>query len=76
MARQILLLQRKKGFVGVTRHPSDVSTSGYYTDEESDDSYMSLDDSFAIMLDDMESDGEKIATHTVHSHTNVAFCFR
>ncbi|XP_057185607.1 leucine-rich repeat serine/threonine-protein kinase 2 [Triplophysa rosa] len=57
LARQILLLQRKKGFVGVTRHPSDVSTSGYYTDEESDDSYMSLDDSFAFMLDDMESDG-------------------
>lgn len=51
--------------MGVTRHPSDVSTSGYYTDEESDDSYMSLDESLAFMLDDMESDGKKILYYVI-----------
>ncbi|XP_051547977.1 leucine-rich repeat serine/threonine-protein kinase 2-like [Myxocyprinus asiaticus] len=56
-ARQIMALQRKKGFLGVPRYASDVSTSGYLTDEESDDSHISLDDSLVFMLDDMESDG-------------------
>lgn len=62
MARQILSIQRNKGFVGVGRLRSDASTSEYFTDEESDDSHVSLDESLAFMLDDMESDGEMILT--------------
>ncbi|TRY85867.1 hypothetical protein DNTS_011896 [Danionella cerebrum] len=57
LARQISWLQRKKGIVGVSRLPSDVSTSGYLTDEESDDSHVSLEDSLAFMFEDLESDG-------------------
>ncbi|RXN30071.1 leucine-rich repeat serine threonine- kinase 2-like protein [Labeo rohita] len=57
LARQILSIQRNKGFVGVGRLRSDASTSEYFTDEESDDSHVSLDESLAFMLDDMESDG-------------------
>ncbi|KAI2648089.1 Leucine-rich repeat serine/threonine-protein kinase 2 [Labeo rohita] len=57
LARQILSIQRNKGFVGVGRLQSDASTSEYFTDEESDDSHVSLDESLAFMLDDMESDG-------------------
>nr|XP_055047975.1 leucine-rich repeat serine/threonine-protein kinase 2 [Misgurnus anguillicaudatus] len=68
LARQILLFHRRKGFVGVTRHPSDVSTSGYYTDEESDDSHMSLDDSLAFIRDDMESDGSDGPSHGSFLH--------
>ncbi|XP_051546282.1 leucine-rich repeat serine/threonine-protein kinase 2 isoform X1 [Myxocyprinus asiaticus] len=57
LARQILAHQRKKGFMRVSRYASDISTSGYLTDEESDDSHISLDDSLVFMFDDMESDG-------------------
>lgn len=62
LARQISLLQRKKGYVGVSRLPSDVSTSGYFTDEESDDSHISLEDSLVFMFDELESDGKILAT--------------
>ncbi|KAF4095390.1 leucine-rich repeat serine/threonine-protein kinase 2 [Onychostoma macrolepis] len=57
LARQILSLQRNKEFVGVARLRSDASTSEYFTDEESDDSHISLDESLTRMFDDMESDG-------------------
>ncbi|XP_016423947.1 leucine-rich repeat serine/threonine-protein kinase 2-like [Sinocyclocheilus rhinocerous] len=57
LARQILSLQRNKGFLGVGRLRSDASTSEYFTDEESDDSHISLDESLVLMFDEMESDG-------------------
>uniref|UniRef100_A0A8C2DEM9 non-specific serine/threonine protein kinase n=1 Tax=Cyprinus carpio TaxID=7962 RepID=A0A8C2DEM9_CYPCA len=57
LARQILSLQRNKGFLGVGRLRSDASTSEYFTDEESDDSHISLDESLVFMFDEMESDG-------------------
>ncbi len=63
MARQILSLQRNKGFVGVARLRSDASTSEYFTDEESDDSHISLDESLVFMFDDMESNGKMILTY-------------
>lgn len=63
LARQISLLQRKKGIVGVSRLSSDVSTSGYFTDEESDDSHISLEDSLVFMFDELESDGSDGPPH-------------
>ncbi len=63
MARQILSLQRNKGFVGVARSRRDASTSEYFTDEESDDSHISLNESLVFMFDDMESDGKIILTY-------------
>ncbi|XP_067292267.1 leucine-rich repeat serine/threonine-protein kinase 2 isoform X2 [Pseudorasbora parva] len=63
LARQILSLQRRKGFLGVSRLLSDVSTSGYFTDEESDDSHISLDESLVFMFDDLESDGSDGSPH-------------
>uniref|UniRef100_A0A8C1W1W7 non-specific serine/threonine protein kinase n=1 Tax=Cyprinus carpio TaxID=7962 RepID=A0A8C1W1W7_CYPCA len=62
LARQILSLQRIRGFVGVGRLRSDASTSEYFTDEESDESHISLDESMVFMLDDMEIDGKMEAT--------------
>ncbi|XP_016094033.1 leucine-rich repeat serine/threonine-protein kinase 2 [Sinocyclocheilus grahami] len=57
LARQFLSLQRNKGFVGVGRLRSDASTSEYFTDEESDESHISLDESLVFMFHNMESDG-------------------
>ncbi|XP_037398335.1 leucine-rich repeat serine/threonine-protein kinase 2 isoform X5 [Pygocentrus nattereri] len=55
LARQILALQKKRGQVRVSGLQGDVNTSGYISDEESDDSsYISLDGS---VFEDMESDG-------------------
>lgn len=48
----------------VSRLQSDVSTSGYFTDEESDDSHISLDESLVFMIDDLESDGKMILVET------------
>ncbi|XP_016351514.1 leucine-rich repeat serine/threonine-protein kinase 2 [Sinocyclocheilus anshuiensis] len=58
LARQFLSLQRNKGFVGVGRLRSDASTSEYFTDEESDESHISLDESLVFMFHNMESDGQ------------------
>ncbi|KAK9952637.1 hypothetical protein ABG768_018455 [Culter alburnus] len=64
LARQILSLQRRKGFLRVeSRLQSDVSTSGYFTDEESDDSHISLDESLVFVFDDLESDGSDGPPH-------------
>ncbi|XP_056101697.1 leucine-rich repeat serine/threonine-protein kinase 2 [Rhinichthys klamathensis goyatoka] len=63
LARQILSLQRRKEFSGVSRLQSDVSTFGYFTDEESDDSHISLDESLVFMFDDLESDGSDGPPH-------------
>uniref|UniRef100_A0A8C1JXE6 non-specific serine/threonine protein kinase n=1 Tax=Cyprinus carpio TaxID=7962 RepID=A0A8C1JXE6_CYPCA len=49
LARQILSLQRIRGFVGVGRLRSDASTSEYFTDEESDESHISLDESMVFI---------------------------
>ncbi|XP_059402295.1 leucine-rich repeat serine/threonine-protein kinase 2 [Carassius carassius] len=57
LAGQILSFQRNKGFVGVGRLRSDASTSEYFTDEESDESHISLDESLVSLFDDMEIDG-------------------
>ncbi|KAG9281042.1 leucine-rich repeat serine/threonine-protein kinase 2 isoform X2 [Astyanax mexicanus] len=55
LARHIIALQRKRGQAGVSGLQSDVNTSGYFSDEESDDSsYISLDGS--MVFDDVESD--------------------
>lgn len=47
-----------------SRLQSDVSTSGYFTDEESDDSHISLDESLVFVFDDLESDGKTILMET------------
>lgn len=73
MARQILSLQRRKEFLGVSRLQSDVSTFGYFTDEESDDSHISLDESLFFMFDDLESDGKMILMETP-SLFNLMIC--
>lgn len=69
MARQISSLQRRR----VSRLQSDVSTFRYFTDEESDDSHISLDESLAFMLDDLESDGKMILMETP-SLCNLLIC--
>lgn len=59
LARQILALQRKRNYLGISGLPGDVNTSGYFSGEESDDSSrFSLDGSAVFTLDDMESDGK------------------
>ncbi|XP_077067574.1 leucine-rich repeat serine/threonine-protein kinase 2 [Siphateles boraxobius] len=63
LARQILSLQRRKEFLGVSRLQSDVSTFGYLTDDESDDSHISLDENLVFMFDDLESDGSDGPPH-------------
>uniref|UniRef100_A0A673GBY9 non-specific serine/threonine protein kinase n=1 Tax=Sinocyclocheilus rhinocerous TaxID=307959 RepID=A0A673GBY9_9TELE len=68
LARQILSLQRNKGFLGVGRLRSDASTSEYFTDEESDDSHISLDESLVLMFDEMEILKSSLVT-------SVFFCF-
>ncbi|KAK7117063.1 hypothetical protein R3I94_022570 [Phoxinus phoxinus] len=65
LARQIVSLQRRKEFLGVRRLQSDVSTFGYFTDEESDDSHISLDESLDFVFDDLESDGSDGPPHGV-----------
>uniref|UniRef100_A0A9J7ZIQ1 non-specific serine/threonine protein kinase n=1 Tax=Cyprinus carpio carpio TaxID=630221 RepID=A0A9J7ZIQ1_CYPCA len=69
LARQILSLQRNKGFLGVGRLRSDASTSEYFTDEESDDSHISLDESLVFMFDEME-------ILKISLVTSVFFCFK
>ncbi|XP_043083989.1 leucine-rich repeat serine/threonine-protein kinase 2 isoform X2 [Puntigrus tetrazona] len=63
LARQILSLQRNKGFVGADRLRSNASTSEYFTDEESDDSHISFDESLVHMFDEIESDGSDEPSH-------------
>ncbi|XP_066523231.1 leucine-rich repeat serine/threonine-protein kinase 2 isoform X2 [Hoplias malabaricus] len=58
LARQILALQRKRCQVGVSGLKGDVNTSGYFSDEESDDSsHIFLDSSVVFTFEDLESDG-------------------
>ncbi|XP_072526503.1 leucine-rich repeat serine/threonine-protein kinase 2 isoform X3 [Salminus brasiliensis] len=58
IARHILALQRKRGQLGVSGPQGDVNTSGYFSDEESDDSlHISLNGSLVFTFEDMESDG-------------------
>ncbi|XP_076120620.1 leucine-rich repeat serine/threonine-protein kinase 2 isoform X1 [Alosa pseudoharengus] len=63
LARQIQLLQKKKGTVGSPGMLNDLS--GYLSGEESDDSsHISLEDSLVFTFEDIESDGSEGA-HSV-----------
>ncbi|XP_076863676.1 leucine-rich repeat serine/threonine-protein kinase 2 isoform X2 [Brachyhypopomus gauderio] len=57
LARYMLALQKKKASLGLLKLEGDVNTSGYFSEEESDErSHISLDDSLVFAFEDLESD--------------------